>query len=169
MALHQSWAHGNAFAPPEFPSQGLYEVDNIRWTDVTGLRRGWGSFWRGQAGQSNWFHVAIPTPTIIEGARVRLQRIFVLFTAGDTTVNSANSSGANITDIHVWDGPNRIKTFGPFNLFGEHRGPIGGGNTFTLQAVPQISFGVGISIRASFSNVGNQLVGFAGAGADFDI
>jgi hypothetical protein len=167
MALHQSWVHGNAFAPPEFPAAGLYEVDNVRWTDITGLRKGWGSFWLGQPGQSNWFHVAIPTPTIVEGARVRLQQIFVLFTAGDSTATGANASGANITDIHVWDGPNRIKTFGPFNLFGDHRQPPG--NSFQLPAMPQISCGVGISVRATFSNVGDQLIGFAGAGADFDI
>jgi hypothetical protein len=169
MALHQSWAHGNAFAPPELPANGLYPVDNVRWTDITGLRRGWGSFWLGQPGTSNWFHVPIPTPTIVEGARVQLQRVFVLFTAGDTTATAAGQSGANITNIHVWDGPNRIATFGPFNLFGEHRQPVGGGNTFTVQAKPQITFGVGISVQATFSNVGDQLIGFAGAGADFDI
>jgi hypothetical protein len=35
--------------------------------------------------------------------------------------------------------------------------------------MPQISFGVGISVRAEFKNVGNQLVWFSAAGADFEI
>ena len=170
MALHQSWVHGNAFAPPEFPGPpGLHHVDGVDWTDITGWRRGWGCFWQGHPGEANWFHVAIPTPSIVEGARVQLLQIFLLFTAGDLTATGAGQSGANITDIHVWDGPNRIATFGPFNLFGAHAGSPGGGNTFKLQAKPQIFMGVGISVRVNFSNVGDQLVGFSAAGADFDI
>ena len=101
MALHQSWVHGTAFAPPEEPASGLYRVDNIWGTDIVGLRRGWGIFFLGQPGTANWFHVSIPTPTIIEGARVRLQRVFVLFSAGISTATSAGQSGANITDIHA--------------------------------------------------------------------
>lgn len=169
MALHQSWVHGTAFAPPEEPASGLYRVDNIWGTDIVGLRRGWGIFFLGQPGTANWFHVSIPTPTIIEGARVRLQRVFVLFSAGISTATSAGQSGANITDIHVWDGPNRIATFGTFNLFGQHRTRVEGGNTFNVNARPEIFLGVGISVRATFSNVGEQLIGFSGAGADFDI
>ena len=169
MALHQSWAHGTAFAPAEEPSQGMLEVDGINWTDVIGLRRGWGSFYQGQPGTSNWFHVSIPTPAIIEGARVRLLKVFVLFLAGDPTVSSAGQSGANITDIRVHNGPNQIASFGTFNLFGDKRTGISGGNTFTLPAKPQITMGVGISVRATFSNVGIQMIGFSAAGADFDI
>jgi hypothetical protein len=168
MALHQNWAHGTAFAPAEEPS-GLNEVSGIDWTDVLGLRRGWGAFWEGKPGNAHWFHVSIPTPAIIEGARVRLLRIYVLFLAGDPNVSSPGSAGANITDIHVYDGPNRIATFGTFNLSGDRRAGIQGGNTFAVQARPQISLGVGISVRASFSNVGQQLIGFSAAGADFDI
>ena len=38
MALHRNWVHGTAFAPPELPSVGVDEVNDNRWTDLTGLR-----------------------------------------------------------------------------------------------------------------------------------
>ena len=169
MALHQSWVHGTAFAPPELPSVGVDEVNNNRWTDLTGLRQGWGTTWQGVVNQSAWFHVAVPTPAIIEGARARCNQVYVLWSAGDATAASWSNAGALITNIHVWDGPNRIQTFGSFRRFGNHAGGIDGENTFALPARPQISFGVGISVRAEFSNVGNQLVWFSAAGADFEI
>jgi hypothetical protein len=169
MALHQSWVHGTAFAPPELPSVGVDEVDNNRWTDLTGLRQGWGTTWQGVANQSAWFHVAIPTPAIIEGARVQLNQVYVLWSAGDATAAGWSDAGALITDVHVWDGPNRIKTFGTFRVFGNHATQRDSDNTFVLPARPQISFGVGISVRAEFKNVGNQLVWFSAAGADFEI
>jgi hypothetical protein len=166
MGLYASWVHGTAFQPPEFPAQGLQPIDGIHYTDVVGLRRGWGSFWRGRAGSANWFHVSIPTPVVIDGHRVKLERIFVMFTAGKGTPNNANLAGANVTDIHVWDGPNRIKTFGPFMLFGDHRFKLPDtSNTHVLSPQLDISWGVGISVRVAFS--ADELVGFASAGADF--
>jgi hypothetical protein len=169
MALHQQWVHGTAFAPPELPSVGVDEVNNIRWTDLTGLRQGGGTTWQGVPGQSAWFHVAIPTPAIIEEARSRLNRVYVLWQAGDVNASGWSSAGALITDVHVWDGPIRLQTFGTFREFGAHAGQIDGDNTFTISASPQIRFGVGISVRAEFSNVGNQIVYFSAAGADFEI
>jgi hypothetical protein len=169
MALHQSWVHGTAFAPPELPSVGVDEVNNNRWTDLTGLRQGSGTTWQGVPNQSAWFHVAIPTPAIIEGARVRLNQVYVLWSAGDATASGWPNAGALVTDVHVWDGPNRIFTSGTFKEFGNHATQIDGDNTFVLPARPQITFGVGISVRAEFTNVGNQLVWFSAAGADFEI
>jgi hypothetical protein len=164
---YANWVHGTAFMPPEFPTQGLDNVDGVPYTDVVGLRRGWGTFWQGKTGNANWFHVSIPTPVIIDNARVKLQRVFVMFTAGDTTVNNANLAGANITDIHVWDGVNLIRTFGPYLLFGDHRSHLDTSNTFELPNPLEIFWGVGISVRVQFS--ANQRVGFASAGADFEV
>ena len=49
MALHSMWAHGTAFSPPEFPSTGLDNVDDVPYTDVLGLRRG-----RLRSGAERW-------------------------------------------------------------------------------------------------------------------
>ena len=169
MALHRNWVHGTAFAPPELPSVGVDEVNDNRWTDLTGLRQGWGTTWQGVPNQSAWFHVAVPTPSIIEEAQVRVNQVYVLWSAGDADASGWSDAGALITDVHVWDGPNQIKTFGGFRRFGGHATQIDSQNTFALPAMPQISFGVGISVRAEFKNVGNQLVWFSAAGADFEI
>ena len=165
MALHASWVHGTAFMPAEFPGSGLENVDDVAWTDILGFRRGWGSFWQGIAGNANWFHVSIPTPVITDDNRVKLERVFVMFKAGEDTPNDADLAGANVTDIHVWDGPNRIKTFGSFQLFGDHRGALDTDNTHVLDPQEEIFRGVGISVRVAFRQ--DELVGFASAGADF--
>ena len=169
MGLHQRWVHGTAFAPPELPSVGVNEVDRNRWTDLTGLRQGWGTTWQGVPGRSAWFHIAVPTPSIIEGARVQLNQVYVLFSAGDSNTTRWQDAGANLTGCHVWDGPNRLMTFNTGKAFGNHAGGIDGTNTFRLTNRPQISFGVGISVQFEFQNIGNQLVWFSAAGADFEI
>ena len=79
-------------------------------------------------------------------------------------------AGANVTDVHVWDGPNRIHTFGPFLLFGEHRFRFQGpdANTFFVLPTPiPIFFGIEIAVQVKFPQ--QKTVTFAGAGAEFDI
>jgi hypothetical protein len=104
--------------PAEQPANGLQEVNHIRWTDVVGLRQSGGTTFSGQSGGSNWFHVPIATPVIVNDVRAKLVQVFVMFQCGDPAASVASNAGANITDVHVWDGGSRIKMFGPFNLFG---------------------------------------------------
>jgi hypothetical protein len=170
MALYASWSPGIAFMPAEFPANadGLMLVNGIPWTDVVGLRQSGGTTFQGQAGAANWFHVPIATPVIVNDIRVKLVQIFVMFLCGDPNVNFAPNAGANVTDIHVWDGPNRIHKFGPFNLFGEHRFRLDNNNTHQLpMPLPNIFFGVELAVHVTFS--ANQTVTFASAGADFQV
>ncbi|HUN48990.1 MAG TPA: hypothetical protein VMU85_20825, partial [Stellaceae bacterium] len=98
-----------------------------------------------------------------------LIQVFVMFRSGDPAAevaNDADLAGCNVTDVHVWDGPNRIQTFGPFNLFGEHRFRFGTSNTFKLPAPKEIFFGIELAVHVSFTM--NFPVTFASAGADFD-
>jgi hypothetical protein len=167
MARHASWVHGTAFQPAERPAGGLTNVDGVAWTDLVGLRQGWGSTWQGQPNRSNWFHVSIPTPVIVNDVRIRLVTIFVMFRCGDPDARIAANAGASITDIHVWDGPHRIRTFSGFNLFGDHLTRFDTSTTHTLPSPQPLAFGLGISVHVRFSAA--QTVTFASAGADFNV
>ncbi len=168
MALFASWSPGIAFMPAELPAGGLKPVNGIPWTDVVGLRQSGGCTFQGQHGNSNWFHVPIATPVIVNNVRAKLVQVFVMFQCGDPTATIASNAGANITDVHVWDGANRIKMFGPFNLFGEHRFRLSTSTTFQMGAVhPDVIFGIELAVHVTFSQ--DQTITFSSAGADFDV
>jgi hypothetical protein len=170
MALYASWSPGIAFMPAEFPSDTV-QVNNVGGSEVVGLRQSGGATFQGKVGTSNWFHVPIATPVIVAGARAKLVRVFVMFQSGiqpePTGIGAASRAGCNVTDVHVWDGPNRIRTFGPFNLFGEHRFKLDRSNTHDLPTPMDIFWGVELAVRVSFSQ--NFSVTFASAGTDFDV
>jgi hypothetical protein len=168
MALFASWFPGTAFMPAEQPANGLQEVNNIRWTDVVGLRQSGGTTFRGQNGASNWFHVPIATPVIVNDVRAKLVQVFVMFQCGDPAATFATNAGANVSDVHVWDGGTRIKQFGPFNLFGEHRFRLDTSNIFKMGTPPpDIFFGLELAIHVNFS--ADQTITFSSAGADFQV
>jgi uncharacterized protein DUF6623 len=168
MGLHAMWAHGTAFAPPENPSQGLENVDNVPYTDVLGLRQGWGASWVGDAGSANWFHVSIPTPAVVDDATANLKRVFVMYSTGQG-YSLPTQGGPQVTDVHVWDGASRIQTFGTVEGFGDRRFSLDAKNTFVLPSAPPIRFGVGISVRVQFTAIDEQRIEFAAAGAEFEL
>ncbi|MDQ1920296.1 hypothetical protein [Massilia pseudoviolaceinigra] len=91
MAKHAMWVPGYV-AQVEFPGNTrLRLVNGVAWTDVTGLRRGNGTIFRGVAGQNNWFHFAIPTPVIVADKRARLDRVFVFYNAAAGARRSGSS------------------------------------------------------------------------------
>lgn len=78
--------HGNAVTVAERPGGGglgsggdLENVDGVAWTDVVGLRRGWGTSFRGQGGKFIWFHLPFPTPTVVNDLPCDLARLDVFF------------------------------------------------------------------------------------------
>jgi hypothetical protein len=169
MATHASWSPGIAFMPAEIPGN-MRPVNGIPWTDALGLPQNGGTTFQGAVGTSNWFHVPIATPVIIAGTRAKLVQVFVMFRCGSAasiTANNALIAGCNVTDVHVWDGGNRIHMFGPFNLFGEHRFRLGTSNTFKLPTPLDVFFGIELAVQVSFSQ--NEPITFASAGADFDV
>jgi hypothetical protein len=166
MALYASWTPGIGFMPAETPSD-TQDVNGIGWTGVVGLRQSGGTTFKGKGGTSIWFHAPIATPVIINGARAALERVFVMFQCGDPAAQIATKAGANITDIHVWDGAKRIKTFSGFMLFGDHRTQFDTSTKHEMGTpAPQIFYGVEIAVHVKFSQ--DQTVTFVSAGADFN-
>ena len=166
MALFASWTPGIGFMPAETPWD-TQDVNGIGWTGVVGLRQSGGATFKGKSGTSIWFHAPIATPVIINNTRAKLVRVFVMFQCGDPMAQIATAAGANVTDIHVWDGPNRIKMFGGFSDFGEHRFKFDTNNMRDMGTpAPDIFFGVEIAVHVKFTQ--DQMVTFASAGADFD-
>ncbi|MFE7190510.1 DUF6623 family protein [Kitasatospora sp. NPDC057541] len=126
MALQASWVHGNAMVvenPENLSRNGHF---------------GWGSDVDITPGKSSWFHVAVPTPVIVNDVRTNLVRVFVLF--------KTDVGFGRLTRVHVWDGSG-----GPLQQFenlaseGEHRTGLDGQNTFTLDQPHSVAFGIGIS------------------------
>ncbi len=161
MALEARWVPGYVAQPQVvggggFPFPGpLLNVNGVPWSDVVGLREGFGVTFRGKGGSFNWFHFAIPTPVITDDARVRLQRVFVLY---------AIDTWALIRSVHVWDGPRRIQAIDNLANTGDHQWWLDGQNTFAVNNVT-IWLGVGISVGIQFGSDAN--VKFTSAGADF--
>ena len=58
---------------------------------------------RGRAHAGTWVHYAIPTPVIVEGQRLTVAAVLVRY--------RSNSPGALLTNVHVFDGDARIKTY----------------------------------------------------------
>ena len=168
------WVHGTS-VEPEYPVPSL-------------VRKGWGTQivgngsvflkpgptldyeWFGPPSVWNWFHFALTTPVIIDDARPRLTRCFVLFRADVAWVRA----------VHVWDANRKVAEFDTsgINLTGDYM-QIGTDNTFTLSTPEVISFGLGISVSVEFQRgqipLGTGYVRMAGgeilfttAGADFE-
>ena len=84
----------------------------IPYSDIVGLRQGFGATFRGKAFHDNWFHFAIPTPVILPvylwanqeydlGRRLKLEQVFVLF---KNHVSPRGGALAQIRHVDVWDG-----------------------------------------------------------------
>lgn len=121
---YASWVHGHSLQV-EFPEK----IGSM-------TRIGWGAVLEGLPGTTNWLHMAIPTPVIINDVRLRLDAVMLSFITGSTD--------AYIREVHVWDGPSRIAVFDGLNLSGD--------NPFVRLEVadrPWIWFGIGVSIGIS--------------------
>jgi hypothetical protein len=159
------WTHGNN-ALIEFQLIGRDGQDilvaggtAIPWTAPNGLRRGWGVTYRCQPHSDYWFHFTIPTPVIKDGVRARLRRAFVLFGA---------DPGATLSEIAVYDGKDVVIDLRGLAVGGDHSGlPLENDiNAFNLPD-REVLFGVGISVKFSFTDAGS--VTLNSAGVDFEI
>lgn len=140
---HAMWIHGHSLRI-EYPDR--MEGDT---------RRG-GAYYKliGSRNSHNWFHVAVPTALIVEGRRLRLDSVMLRF----------RTDKATLTDVHVYDGENRIAVHGGLNLEPEDwlfrpfeiPGPK-----------PAIFWGVGISFRCQFGTTSPRRIDVSAAGADF--
>lgn len=152
--LFASWIPGYSFAAQTMGGPPL-NWSGQNYTDVNGLREGFGVTFHLQGGKNNFFHCPIPTPVIVEGQRADLDRVMVLFNL---------PQGASINSVHVWDGPNRILQRDGLNITGNHSTGLDPDNIFDVHHAG-IQWGVGISVLVS--TVQDADIHFVSAGADF--
>ncbi len=148
MAITQAmWTHGHGMTV-EVPNQ---------------LQSTWraGFFIRvvGKPNTTNWFHFGIPTKVIVNDKRQMLDSVMLRFRAG--------SALAAVTNVHVYDGENRIATHDGLNLsptaFGLER--------FNVAGKPDVLWGIGISVGVRFSGTtdAQNTLEFSSAGGDFNL
>ncbi len=132
----------------------LLQVGGVPWSDVVGLRRGWGTTFRGKGGTNNWFHFSIPTPQILQGLLLRrVEQIFV---------NLGVQGPAVATSFHLWDGMrNRIFQRDNLRVVGQYGLNTSGHSVVSSLAVVGISVGVRFEQEAEIT--------FFQAGAEFEI
>ncbi len=153
--LNSVWVHGNAF-----------QVENPGALAET-QRKGWGTSFKGNSGASTWVHVSIPTPVVHENEHPRLERVSLLY----------KLEGAEIWNVHVYDGAKRIKLVNSLHLSGDFsRRVVSDENTWRLEPPAALTSGLGISVNLQFAaNTGgpygtaNLEALFVAAGADFVI
>ena len=92
--------HGNAVSFAEAPG-ACEQVEGIAWTDVVGLRRGWGATFRGRGGRLIWFHYSIPALSLINDATHNLASLELFFDI---------EGRASVQHVHVWNN-NRHRIF----------------------------------------------------------
>jgi len=125
--LNAYWAQGTA-ASIQSPTNGV------------GLNKfGWGAVYTVPSrisGTGTWGHIALPTPVIVNNIRSTLTQVLVQF-----------NGNAKISQVDVWDGPNRIASQA-VNWTGDHR-LFGNWGVITIPNTPAILFGVSVSFYVS--------------------
>jgi hypothetical protein len=143
--VYASWIHGHSMQI-EYPD---------RIADL--WRAGFYARLEGKPGTENWFHFAIPTPVIIDDARLRIDAAMLRFATG--------SVDAFVRDVHVYDGEARIAAFNDVYL-SENNGFA----KFALPERPEVRWGIGISIGVGFGvEMMDHTMNFISAGCDFTL
>ena len=138
---HAMWIHGHSIRV-EYPDR----------MDST-VRRGYYARLDGKAGTRNWFHLAIPTPVIVEDNRLRIDSVMLRF----------RTSGATVTAVHVYDGESKIASHDGLSLH-----PDGWAfERFVVPAGPEIRWGLGISCKCEFGAGLSRRLEISSAGGDF--
>ncbi len=115
------WVHG-LIAEAEYP------------VDV--VVKGWGKEFVGHH-SSNWFHIPITTPAILEGDRPKLANVHVLYKTNGTVIKA----------LHIYNGPTKVQEI-PIDppLEGDHSVSIDASNSWVIYPPLDINYGLGISI-----------------------
>jgi hypothetical protein len=141
---HAGWVHGSG-VQIEVPSALASVTRFAFFTRVVG-----------NPGTSNWLHLAVPTPVIVEGTRLRAGSVLIRFRTG--------SANAFVHAVHVYDGEGKIA-----NYNGLRRAPASiETQRFAVPGNPLVLWGVGISLGVSFgSDSTPRNVDIVSAGCDF--
>jgi len=160
------FVHGNSAMPERFGEHylksSLLEVDGVAYSDIFGLRKGWGCTFRGSQNSSTWFQFCIPTPGIRQKNSAIVEKIFLF-------CDSSPQAQAIVTKIHLWDGNQLFHTIEPLAIFGPYNARRL--ENRTMWSLPSSSneliFGLLMAIHVSFVLEG--CITFISAGATFEI
>jgi hypothetical protein len=138
------WIHGHAVVP-EHPEPLAVQDRRVLGPEdkahpeslLTLERRGWGSEFQLRRGSATWFHIALPTPILVNDHRSHLVRVFLFF-------NTPPEDG-QIRAIHLYDGANRFQVFERLSLTGDCRRVMSGYNTWLLPHPQSLYSGLGLS------------------------
>lgn len=140
--------HGTAVSTAETPEH-LQQVDGVAWTDIVGLRRGWGSTFQGKPNQESWFHFSPLVPSVVHGIASGLSAVRIFFDCtGTALVDSVHLHDRTGTAVQVRDGLTSTT-----NL------------QLPFSAVP-LANGIGISVHVSFGRSERSAVTFRGLELD---
>ena len=140
-----SWVHGSSMQV-EYPDR------------LTAVRHT-GPFVRieGSDGQNTWVHFAVPTPTVVDGTRTRVNAALVSF---------RTRSHAKVNEVIVYDGEKRIAEHMDINLEGDHLDA-----RFEVPGSPEANLGINITVGVQFGNgapnVRAMQIEIVGAGIEF--
>ncbi|MEN6425812.1 MAG: DUF6623 family protein [Phycisphaerales bacterium] len=143
--VYASWIHGNSM--------------EIEYPDRIASQRHIGYYFEieGKPGLTNWFHFAIPTPVLVNDARLRIKKVMLRFTTA--------SVDAFVRDVHVYDGEKRIAVFDEVYLSGDNWFA-----EFVLPDRPEVRWGLGISLGVGFGvEMMDHHMHFISAGCDFTL
>jgi len=155
-----SWAHGNA-AVMETPrggdDGGVFDFNHFGWGTQIVMRPGF----------SRWFHIALPSPVMLDGKRMKLIRVFLQLRIERL---------GTVQQVHLWDGQNRVAVETDFKQNPTAQMP--GHRTFELLQPREWFFGAGLSFRLSGTGFANgnfvdnrdaPIFVIGSAGADFEV
>lgn len=119
------WVHGSIMQV-EYPNR------------LTSVRRT-GPFGRieGAAGQNTWVHFPLPTPAVVDGARMRVRAARVSF---------RTRPNASVHEVIVYDGDRRIAEHTGLDLKGDHLDA-----RFEVPGNPEINMGINVTLGILFS------------------
>jgi len=125
------WVHGTAM-----------EVENPDGLIPNGIiREGIGTHFYGHSKSFNWFHIPIPTPVVLDGHRSSLVSVFLFY----------QFFAGSITNVHVWDGPHRVRMFDNLKLKGNHLNEIDNQNKWIIDPPLPINYGLKLAIGVQFA------------------
>jgi len=140
-----SWVHGSSMQI-EYPNR----VTSVRHT---------GPFVRieGSPGQNTWVHLPVPTPTVVDGASMKV---------GAALVSFRTRANAKVHEVIVYDGEKRIAEHTDLNLEDDQLGA-----RFEVPGNPEAGQGINITLGISFSekspDVRAMQIEIIGAGIEF--
>lgn len=160
-----SWVHGTAVVMESPGDLGSYVFEFVHF--------GWGTQIKVRPGHSGWYHIAIPTPVILDNRRMKLHRVFLQW----RQISGYPNCGY-IEDAHLWDGQTRVARRSANDFKTSGFATIPGHYTFELREPREWHFGLGLSFKlGAHGNVSGHFVDdreaptmiVGSAGADFDI